>query len=120
MLTLPTYVYREQVLLDYLQIENPVVFNHLVDQKSIESVIVCRTQDSAKALMTRREYVPANVSYAITHDFYRFFPPRETSSYRLVTTIYHVCHCFYFSPHSLQVVLHGASARVGHAAGHDE
>merc|ERR1719187_2835546 len=73
---------RELVLLDYLQIETPVVFNHLVDQKSIESVIVCRTQDSAKALMTRREYVPANVSYAITHDFYRFFPPRETSSYR--------------------------------------
>jgi len=75
-------VCREPVLMDYLQIENPVVFNHLVDQKSIESVIVCRLQDTAKALMTRRECVPRNVSYAITHDFYRFFPPKESSSYR--------------------------------------
>ncbi len=26
------------------QVDNPVVFNHLVDQKNIESIIVCRTQ----------------------------------------------------------------------------
>ena len=71
-----------QVLLDLLHIDNPVVFNHLVDQKSIESVLVCRTQDGAKSLTTRRENVPANVSYAITHDFYRFYPPKGDTSYR--------------------------------------
>jgi len=70
------------LLLDLLHIENPVVFNHLVDQKSIESVLVCRSQDTAKALMTRRENVPANVNYAVTHDFYRFYPPRDHTSYR--------------------------------------
>jgi len=70
------------VFLNLLQIENPVVFNHLVDQKSIESVLVCRTQDVAKSLTTRRENVPANVSYAITHDFYRFYPPKGETSYR--------------------------------------
>jgi len=70
------------LLMDLLHIENPVVFNHLVDQKSIESVLVCRSQDTAKALMTRRENVPANVHYAVTHDFYRFYPPREYTSYR--------------------------------------
>ena len=70
------------LLLDLLHIDNPVVFNHLVDQKSIETVLVCRTQDAAKALMTRRENVPANVNYAITHDFNRFMPPKDGSSYR--------------------------------------
>ena len=70
------------LLMDLLHIENPVVFNHLVDQKSIESVLVCRSQDTAKALMTRRENVPANVNYAVTHDFYRFYPPRDHTSYR--------------------------------------
>merc|ERR1719187_90491 len=58
------------LLMDLLHIENPVVFNHLVDQKSIESVLVCKSRDTAKALMTRRENVPANVNYAVTHDFY--------------------------------------------------
>jgi hypothetical protein len=32
--------------------------------------------------MTRKETVPANCNYAITHDFYRFFPPRDKTSYR--------------------------------------
>jgi len=44
--------------------------------------LVCRSQDTAKSLMTRREHVPANVNYAVTHDFYRFYPPRENTSYR--------------------------------------
>ena len=30
------------VFMNLLHIENPVVFNHLVDQKSIEAVLVCR------------------------------------------------------------------------------
>ena len=70
------------VLLNLLHIENPIVFNFLVDQRSIESVLVCKTQDVAKSLTTRKENVPANVSYAITYDHYRFYPPKEQSSYR--------------------------------------
>ena len=70
------------VFLNLLHIENPIVFNHLVDQRSIESVLVCKTQDVAKSLTTRKENVPANVSYAITYDSYRFYPPKEQSSYR--------------------------------------
>jgi hypothetical protein len=69
-------------LADYLQIENDNVFNHLVDQKSIESVLVCPTQAVAKQLMTHRNTVPPNVSYAITLDYYKFNPPRGASSYR--------------------------------------
>lgn len=68
--------------MDYLQIDDNQVFNHLVDQKSIESVLVCRTQAVAKSLMTHRENVPQNVSYAITLDYYKFNPPRGASSYR--------------------------------------
>ena len=81
-------------LLDLLAIDNANVFNHLVDQKTVEAVVVCRTQAVAKALMTLKETVPANTSYAITHDFYRFgriivltssrrfMPPKGQSSYR--------------------------------------
>ena len=69
-------------LMDYLQIDNNQVFNHLVDQKSIESVLVCRTQAVAKSLMTHKENVPQNASYAITMDYYKFNPPRGASSYR--------------------------------------
>lgn len=70
------------VLMNLLQIDNPVVFNHLVDQKNIENIVVCRTQDYAKSITTKKENVPDNVSYVITHDYYRFHPPRDQHSYR--------------------------------------
>jgi len=73
---------QHPVLMDFISIDSPIVFNHLVDQKSIESILVCRTQDIAKSLMTRQENVPENVNYTITHDYYRFFPARANSSYR--------------------------------------
>ena len=53
-----------------------------MDQKSIESILVCSSQDVAKSLTTRRENVPANVSYVLSHDFNRFFPPRGETGYR--------------------------------------
>ena len=70
------------LLIDLLQIDEPNVYNHLVDQKSIESILVCTTQSQAKQLMTHKETVPDNVSYAITQDFYRFHPPKGSSTYR--------------------------------------
>ena len=70
------------LLMDLLHIEDPVIFNHLVDQKSIESILVCQTQDVAKSLTTRRENVPANVSYVLSHSFHRFMPPKGDASYR--------------------------------------
>jgi len=74
-------------VMDYLEItgsnqEATVIFNHLVDQKSIESVVVCKTQEEAKKICTFRQNVPSNMNYAITHDFNRFFPPTSTTSYR--------------------------------------
>ena len=74
------------LLLDYLQIDEPNVFNHLVDQKSIESVLVCRTQAVAKQLMTHRATVPDNVSYAITHDLHPTPSSLLTHSSCLFTT----------------------------------
>ena len=53
-----------------------------MDQNSIESILVCSSQDLAKSLTTRRENVPANVSYVLSHDFNRFFPPRGETGYR--------------------------------------
>jgi len=76
-----------RTVMDYLEItgspqEATVIFNHLVDQKSIESVVVCQTQEEAKKICTFHQNVPRNMNYAITHDFNRFFPPTHTTSYR--------------------------------------
>merc|ERR1740137_278927 len=64
------------------QSESTVIINHLVDQKSIESIVVCKSQDEAKKICTFHQNVPRLMNYAITHDFNRFFPPTNTTSYR--------------------------------------
>jgi len=69
-------------LMDLLEIQEVAVFNCLVDQLSIEGVAVCQTQDEAKRITTRRENVPRNLQHAITVDFNKFYPPKDSSSYR--------------------------------------
>ena len=74
-------------VMDYLEItgsqsECTAIFNHLVDQKSIESIVVCKNQDDAKRICTFHQNVPKNMNYAITYDFNRFFPPTNTTSYQ--------------------------------------
>ena len=74
-------------LMDFLVIsgsdkEKIVIFNHLVDQKGIESIVIKDTQTEASKLSTYVRDVPSNMAYCITKDFYRFFPPSKTSSYR--------------------------------------
>ena len=61
-------------LLDYLDISNSVVFNYLVDQRSIVSTVICRTQDEAKTITAHLDDVPKNVNRVITQDFYSFLP----------------------------------------------
>jgi len=80
-------VQHYNTVMDYLEItgsqsECTVIFNHLVDQKSIESIVVCKSQDEAKRICTFHQNVPKNMNYAITYDFNRFFPPTNTTSYR--------------------------------------
>merc|ERR1719450_1214762 len=80
-------VSNHQTVMDYLEFvgtssEQCVVFNHLVDQKSIESVVVAKCQDEAKKLCTYIQNVPRNLNYCITMDYNKFFPPSKTASYR--------------------------------------
>merc|ERR1719450_343632 len=80
-------VANHQTVMDYLEFvgspsEQCVVFNHLVDQKSIESVVVAKCQDEAKKLCTYIQNVPRNLNYCITMDYNKFFPPSKTASYR--------------------------------------
>jgi len=69
-------------LIDYLNIDNPNVFNHIVDSRKVEQILVCETQSEAKQLMTHRENVPQNCSYTITHDWNKFHPQSDRGSYR--------------------------------------
>ena len=76
-----------RTVMDYLDImgtppEATAIFNHLVDQKSIETVVVCKDQAEAKKIATFADNVPRNMNYAITTDFFRFFPPTKNTSYR--------------------------------------
>lgn len=76
-----------KTIMDYLEItgaqhETTVIFNHLVDQKCIEAVVICKTQEETKKICTYQSNVPKNMDYAITHDFYKFHPPTGSSSYR--------------------------------------
>ena len=84
-------VYRvgggHNTLMDFIEIsgsdkEKIAIFNHLVDQKGIESIVIKGTQAEASKLSTYLRDVPSNMAYCITKDFYRFFPPTKTSSYR--------------------------------------
>jgi chromosome segregation ATPase len=74
-------------LLDVLQlrgseIEQTVVFNFLVDQRSVESVAISKTQVTAAQLCTHITDVPRGLTNCITLDWYRFNPPTLGSSYR--------------------------------------
>ena len=76
-----------RTVMDYLELsgseeDQAVVFNHLVDLKKIEAVVVKRSQTEAGSLCTMRQNVPANLESCITWDLYRYFPPTSTSSYR--------------------------------------
>ena len=53
-------------MMDYLELsgseeDQAVVFNHLVDLKKIEAVVVKRSQTEAGSLCTMRQNVPANL-----------------------------------------------------------
>ena len=78
---------HHKTLMDYIEImgsreEKIVLFNHLVDSRAIEAVVVKTSQDEAKNLCTYIQNVPKNLKYCITKDFYRFFPPSNTACYR--------------------------------------
>ena len=62
--------------------QQTVVFNHLVDLKAVEQVVVCRGHREAAALTIERRAVPAGVAYAVTEEFYRYLPPSAAASYR--------------------------------------
>ena len=74
-------------MMDFIEIsgsprEQAVIFNCLVDQKGIEAIVVKETQTEASKLCTFLNNVPRNMNYCITEDFYRYFPPTNTTSYR--------------------------------------
>ena len=76
-----------RTVMDFLKLsgseeDQVVVFNHLVDLKKIESVVVKSSQAEAGSLCTLRKNVPAYLDSCITRDLYRSFPATPSSSYR--------------------------------------
>ncbi len=67
-------------VLDFLIIDDPEVFNYVVDIKSVEQIIVV-PQAKAQELFEDVKNVPPNVRKAITPDFYGYIPPTKTTFY---------------------------------------
>ena len=59
-----------KVMLEYLDIENPDVFNLIVDRVRADTTLVC-DQNTAQRLFSSRHTVPRNAVCAVTPDFYR-------------------------------------------------
>ena len=61
-------------ILDLLEIEDPNVFNVLVDQEGIEQILVIPTDGQARELLDSEENVPQNCREAVTEQRSKFFP----------------------------------------------
>merc|ERR1712150_471580 len=63
-------------VMKYLDIENPDIFNLLVDEKNIDRVLIL-TVPKIEAMFMKWFTVPKNTLYAITLDFYRYYPQKQ-------------------------------------------
>ena len=68
---------------DLLEISNPNVANCLIDQKKIERIILMRKNDEAMEIMKSQSSVPRNCLYALTGEYYQYYPAPSYKSYAL-------------------------------------
>ena len=61
-------------LMDLIEATHPVVFNYLVDQHSVEAILVCPSQQDAVNITCQAATVPQGLRNVLTHNFYRFWP----------------------------------------------
>ena len=76
-------VYSETfpVLIDHLVIENPNVFNRIVDTCQLERIIFIPTTREAQQCLSRSETVPRNLHYATVANSYQYYPAPNYRSY---------------------------------------
>ena len=70
-------------ILEMLLIDDPNVFNVLVDQKKVEQVLIVREDARAQDLMKTANMVPKNCAHILTPEFNQYFPAPMYRSYAI-------------------------------------
>merc|ERR1712142_347877 len=69
------------VLIDYLEIEDPNVFNRVVDSGSLERILFIPTTGEAEEVLSREDLVPKNTLHATVANSYQYYPAPNYRSY---------------------------------------
>ena len=68
-------------LIDCIETTNPTVYNCLVDNVSLEKIIIIPTQTEAQSVLQQSDTVPRNLRYAVVESKYQYFPAPSYRSY---------------------------------------
>jgi len=69
------------VLIDYLDIEDPNVFNRVVDSGSLERILYIPTTGEAEEVLSKAHLVPKNTLHATVANSYQYYPAPNYRSY---------------------------------------
>jgi len=72
---------RFAVLIDFLDIEEPNVFNRVIDACSLERILYISNTQDAQDCLSRRDSVPRNTVYATVANSYHYYPAPNYRSY---------------------------------------
>jgi len=72
---------RFPVLIDYLDIEDPNVFNRVVDSGSLERILFIPTTGEAEEVLSQAHLVPKNTLHATVANSYQYYPAPNYRSY---------------------------------------
>ena len=70
-----------RTLIDCVEVEEPTVYNHLLDQTKMEQILIIPSSVEAQAMLTNPAAVPKNLLYAIVEGKYQYFPVPYYRSY---------------------------------------
>jgi len=73
----PEYI----TLIDCIQTSDPTVYNCLVDNVSLEKIIIIPSQTEAQSVLQHVDTVPKNLRYAVVESKYQYFPAPNYRSY---------------------------------------
>ena len=63
-----------RTIMDCIVVNNPVVMNCLIDQKSIERVLIIDSDRDAMQILKDQRTVPKNLLFAYTLQFNQYYP----------------------------------------------
>jgi chromosome segregation ATPase len=72
---------KYRMLIDCVEVDEPTVYNHLLDRTKMEQVLIIPSMVEAQALLTNPASVPKNLFQAIVEGKYQYYPVPEYRSF---------------------------------------